>query len=163
VPDDDDILEAYERELDSVADPRPRSNRGFWLVVGSFALTGMILVGEIVANRPIKDTIGHAEYSLRAAQAAAQQIRATEGSYAAADPDAMASAAPTLTYRAAGDPSTGLDDLSLATGGDQWAAAVQVRPGACFYLRMTETGDTYYGAGTDCTGLAALQADRSSW
>jgi hypothetical protein len=163
VPDDDDILEAYERELDSVADPRPRSNRGFWLVVGSFALTGMILVGEIVANRPIKDTIGHAEYSLRAAQVAAQQIRATEGSYAAADPVAMASAAPMLTYRSSDDPSTGLDDLSVAAGGDQWAAAVQARPGACFYLRITDSGDTFYGTGTDCTASAALDANRSAW
>jgi hypothetical protein len=163
VPDDDDILEAYERELGSAGERRPRTNRGFWLVAGSFALTGMILVGEIVANRPIKDTIGHAEYSLRAAEAAVHRIRETQGSYAAADPAAMASAVPTLTYREADEPSTGLDDLSLASGGDQWAAAVQARPGACFYLRITEAGDTYYGTGTDCTGLAALLADRSAW
>ena len=161
--DDDDILEAYERELGSAAKRPRRSNRGFWLVAGSFALTGVILVGEILAHRPISATIGHAQYSLRTAEAAARQIRATDGSYAAADPVAMSSAAPALTYRAADDPSTGLDDVSLASGGDQWAAAVQVRPGACFYLRITEAGDTYYGAGTDCTARAALQADRSAW
>ena len=60
MPDDDDILDAYEDELGSGIQPRPRSNRGFWLVAGSFALAGMILVGEIVANRPLKDEIGHA-------------------------------------------------------------------------------------------------------
>ncbi len=163
MPDDDDILEAYERELGSAAERPRRSNRGFWLVAGSFALTGVILVGEILANRPISDTIGHAEYSLRTAQAAAERIHAARGSYAEADPIAMASAAPALTYRQSDDPSTGPDDVSIAAGGDQWAAAVQARPGACFYLRVTDSGDTFYGAGTECTASAALDADRSSW
>jgi hypothetical protein len=163
VPDDDDILHAYEDELGSAAEPRPRSNRGFWLVAGSFALAGMILVGEIVANRPLKEQVGHAEASLRAAEAAAQRVRATEGSFARADPAAMAAAQPSLTYRSADEASAGLNDISVAAGGDQWAAAVQARPGACFYLRITASGEAYYGTGTECTGLAALQADRPTW
>ena len=163
MPDDDDILHAYEDELGSAAEPRPRSNRGFWLVAGSFALAGMILVGEIVANRPLKEQVGHAEASLRAAEAASERIRATEGSFARADPAAMAATEPALTYRPADEGSAGLNDVSVASGGDQWAAAVQARPGACFYLRITASGDVFYGTGTECTGLAALLADRPSW
>ena len=66
--DDDEILETYEHEFEFDAEPAPRrSNRGFWLVAGSILVGSIVLVVEIFANRPIANTIGHAQFDLRAA------------------------------------------------------------------------------------------------
>ena len=51
----------------------------------------------------------------------------------------------------------------MAVGGTDWAAAVQVRPAACFYLRLTADGEAFYGAGTVCTGTEALAASEPRW
>ena len=59
--------------------------------------------------------------------------------------------------------STGLDQVSVATAGSAWGAAVQARPGACFYLHLTGTDTVLYGVGTVCTGQEALQASDTQW
>ena len=83
--DDDEILETYEHEFEFDAEPAPRrSNRGFWLVAGSILVGSIVLVVEIFANRPIANTIGHAQFDLRAAQtgrpwrSAARPVRSRE-------------------------------------------------------------------------------------
>ena len=160
--DDDEIIEAYEQELEQ--DPAPRtSNRGFWLVAGTIAVAGVFLVVEIFANRPLKDTIGHAQRSLRTAQAAAEAIQARTGAFTEADPEGLAEEDASLRYLEAEAPSVGLDDVSVANSATGWAAAVQARRGACFYLRLTSGGDEFYGVGTVCTGLAALNASEPRW
>ena len=53
--------------------------------------------------------------------------------------------------------------MSVATANGDWGAAVQARPGACFYLHLTGEGATYYGVGTSCTGQDALQATDPRW
>ena len=161
--DDEDILEAYEHELAAEPPPVRRSNRGFWLVIVTIGLACVILVGEIFANRPLAESIRHAEHTLRAAQTAAEQVRARTGSYAAADPGGLKAIQPALTYGQIDQPSTGLDDVSVASSDTAWAAAVQPRPGACFYIRLTDAGDQFYGVGETCTGRAALSADQPSW
>ena len=88
-----------------------RHNRGFWLVVGSIGLACVLLVAAILYNAPMKETIGHAEATLRVAQ----------------------------------------------------AAAVQARPGACFYIHLTDAGDVFYGVGTVCTGSVAMRATDPRW
>jgi hypothetical protein len=163
VLDDEDILEAYEHELAAEPPPVRRSNRGFWAVIVTIGLACVILVGEIFANRPLAESIKHSEHTLRAAQAAADQIRTRTGSYAAADPGGLRGVQPALTYRAIDEPSTGLDDVSVAASDSGWAAAVQARPGACFYIRLTDAGTQFYGGGATCTGRAALSADQPSW
>jgi hypothetical protein len=150
---DDDVIPAHEDEL--TAEPARRSNRGFWLVAGALLIACVFLVVEIFANEPLKDTIAHAESTLRDAQAAAERVHDGSGSYADADV--------TNTYRGSDEASAGLDDVSVATPSGQWAAAVQARPGACFYLRLTDDGQVFYGVGTVCTGQAALGATDPRW
>lgn len=168
MPSDDEILESYERELDDVdvtgdaADPRPTSNRKFWLVLAAMGVACMFVLVEIFANLGIKESIAHAQSSLRDAQAIAQAIQHDDGTLTTADAAGMASETDALTFVGPEEPSTGLDDLSVAAGTTEWAAAVQVRPGACFYLHID--GDTVtYGAGTTCTGTAALEAVDDRW
>jgi len=146
-------------------DAARRSNRGFWLVAGAIGAACVFLVVEIVVNRPIKDSIGHAEATLRDAQATVETVRSgsASGSVASADAAAMSAADPAHTYRDGASVSTGLDDVSVATGEGAWAAAVQARPGACFYLRLTDAGDVFYGVGTVCTGETALGASDPEW
>jgi hypothetical protein len=140
-----------------------RHNRGFWLVVGGIGLACVLLVAAILSNAPMKETIGHAEDTLRVAQAAAQRIHDSDGSFGSADAVAVAAADPSHTYRDGTTPSAGLDDVSIATGPASWAAAVQARPGACLYLHLTDDGDVLYGVGTVCTGSAAMNATDPRW
>ena len=138
-------------------------NRGFWLVVGGVGLASVLLVAAILYNAPMKETIGHAEDTLRVAQAAAQRIHDSDGSFGSADAAALALADPSHTYREGTTPSIGLDDVSVATRPASWAAAVQARPGACFYLHLTDGGGVFYGVGTVCTGSAAMNATDPRW
>jgi hypothetical protein len=114
----------------------------------------------IYANRGTKDTIAHAQHSLRAGEAAALAIYRESGSFEGADVAGL----PAEGLRLVGpdEPSSGLDELSVLATSDGWAAAVQARPGACFYLRL-EADATFYGAGTECTGRMAVQASDSRW
>ncbi len=140
-----------------------RHNRGFWLVAGSIGLACVFLVAAILYNAPMKETIGHAEDTLRVAQAAAQRIHDARGSFGSAGAAALAAEDPSHSYRDGASASTGLDDVSIATGSESWAAAVQARPGACFYLHMTDAGDVFYGVGTVCTGSVAMHATDPRW
>lgn len=164
MPDDEPIIEAYEQEFAAEAPSPRRSNRGFWLVMGAFLVTSVFLVGEIWSNRGIKESIAHAQFSLTQAQALAERIQEDEGSLADADADALAEiSVGGLTYVGPDTASDHLDMVSVAAGGaSQWAAAVQVRPGACFYLHLDD-GEIRYGAGTECTGLVALEAVDPRW
>jgi len=140
-----------------------RHNRGFWLVAGSIGLACVFLVAAILYNAPMKETIGHAEDTLRVAQAAAQRIHDASGSFTSADAAALSAADPSHTYRDGATASTGLNDVSVATGPTSWAAAVQARPGACFYLHLMDAGDIFYGVGTVCTGSVAMHATDPRW
>jgi hypothetical protein len=169
VPDDDDILRAYERELGDAEFPdQPRrSNRGFWLVVGALAVSSIVLVVEIFANRPIATTIGHAQFDLRQAQAVASQIRSSTGSFVAAGAAGLNEANLNdgeLTAVGPDEASSGLDELSVYADEETWAAAVSVTPGACFYLRLdTDRQDPLYGVGTTCTAREALGSRDDRW
>ncbi len=157
----DEILLAHDEP--SGADRLRRSNRGFWLVTGAIGVTCVFLLVEIFVNGPIKDTIAHAEATLRDAQAAATRVHDASGSYVNADAGAMTTADPAHTYRAGDAPSSGLDDVSVATRPGVWAAAVEARPEACFYLRLTDAGQVFYGVGTVCSGETALTASDPRW
>jgi hypothetical protein len=158
---DDDVIRAYEQELGP--EPRPRSNRGFWLVAGALLLGGMFLIVEIFANRPLATSIRHAQDSLRRAQAAAELVYDRTGSFEDADADALADDVPDLAFRPAEEASSGLNDVSVSASETVWAAAVQVRPGACFSIRLGAGTDPRYGAGTVCTGEVALLAEDPRW
>lgn len=161
--DDDEILEAYEQELSGPAAPRvPYRRHGFGLVLGSIVTASVVLIVAIFANRSIGNDIGRGEHDLRAAMGAARQIQARDGSFAEADADGLASTG--LTFVDADTPSTRPGQISVYASDTTWAATVLVRPGACFYLKVdTDKNITRYGAGTVCTGTAALTADGGQW
>jgi hypothetical protein len=159
---DDEVIASFEREF---AD-RPstqRRGRGFWVVTGTLILATVVVVVEIFANRPMADTIGHAESSLRDAQAAAERVRREEGTYAGADARGLNGVEQDLRFLEPDEPSAGLDDVSVIASAGGWAAAVQARPGACFYLRLDADGTEHFGVGTGCTARDALQANESQW
>jgi hypothetical protein len=162
MPMDDDIAVSDAWTADPPA-PAPRSNRGFWVVTTALVLGCMFMLVEIFANFGTKDTIAHAEHTLHAAQAAAERVHQADGTYAGADHTRLSVVEPTLSWLPGTDASGGLDQVSVASDGSAWAAAVQARPGACFYLHLTPSGDTFYGVGTDCTGREALLATDPRW
>jgi len=159
---EDEIIQAYEAEFRPEPPPRP-SNRGFWLVVGTIIAGGLFLVVEIFANRPIANTIGHAQDSLRRAQSAAEDIERDTGAFTGADAEGLAAVLPGLTFGEENEASTGLDDISVSASGTEWAAAVRAGSDACFYLHVERGEDPRYGVGNDCTGIAALEAADDRW
>jgi hypothetical protein len=161
--DDDELLEAYEDEFARPSGPARRSNRGFWLVSGTIVIGSIFLLAEIWVNRDLKDSIAHAQFSLRAAQAAAEEIETSTGSFAAAGPDALAEREPTLTYLGPDEVSRAPEEISVAATATEWGAAVETRPGACFYLHLRTGEDPLYGFGTECTGTMALRATDPRW
>ncbi|MGE5226932.1 MAG: hypothetical protein ACM3OO_08660 [Planctomycetaceae bacterium] len=163
MPDDDEILSAYERELGEEPAPRPRSNRGFWMVVGTIGLACVVLVVEILVNRPLGNDIGHAEYSLRQAEAGANRLLQETGTLERADAQGLAAVAPQVRYVGPDTASSDPGEASVVASPGLWAAAVQARPGACFYIRLTDAGDVTYGVGTGCTGRDALGASDTQW
>jgi hypothetical protein len=158
---DDDVIRAYEEEFGP--GPTPRSNRGFWIVAGTLLVSGVFLIVEIFANRPLANSIGHAQSTLRRAQAAAKSVYDRTGSFQEADADALGEDVTPLSFRSGDESSDGLDDVSVSASDTVWAAAVQVRPGACFYIRLGTGADPRYGAGTECTGEVALLASDPRW
>jgi hypothetical protein len=90
-------------------------------------------------------------------------VFARDHSFAAADAAGLVTADPAIRLLDPGSPSTSPDELSIAASDTGWAAAVEVRPGACFYLRLTAAGEVLYGNGTDCRATAALDARDPRW
>ena len=163
--DDDEILEAYERELDLDGPPPARRKRGFPIVIGVLGLSCVFLLVEIFANRSIPNDIGTAQHDLRVAQAAATQVQAETGTYVTADADGLnASGGGDLDYVGPDEASQRLGQVSVYANGVTWAAAVQVREGACFYLKLDAgVADPLYGVGTECTARQALTSKDDRW
>ena len=95
--------------------------------------------------------------------AAAGRLRDTDGSYAGGYHLRMTAIEPNLLWVAGTDASSGLDQVSVAADATGWGAAVQAKPGACFYLHLTDAGAVFYGVGSVCTGQEALQATDPRW
>jgi hypothetical protein len=158
----DDALALDELTDDGAPAPRGRG-RSAWIVFAALGFSCVFVVVEIFANLGIKDSIGHAEQTLTVAQAAAGRVSAVDGDLNGADHIRMEAVEPSLQWIAGGDQATALDEVSVATSNGDWGAAVEARPGACFYLHLTGDGETFYGVGTSCTGQEALQATDPSW
>jgi len=158
----DDALALDELTDDGAPAPRGRG-RSAWIVFAALGFACVFVVVEIFANLGIKDSIGHAEQTLTIAQTAAGRVSAADGDLNGADHTRMAAVEPSLQWIAGGDQATGLDEVSVATENGDWGAAVEARPGACFYLHLTSDGGTFYGVGTSCTGQEALRATEPSW
>lgn len=168
--DDDEIIEAYESEMGPEPMPPPErrgSNRGFWIVAGAILAASAVLVVEIFANRPIANTIGHAQHDLRMAQAEALSVLAETGSFEAADAETLGTArldGGALRVVGPDDDSSGLGEVSVYADVTTWAAAVRAGADACFQLKLVVGRDTpLYGVSSACTGRAALGAADSRW
>ena len=132
-------------------------NRGFWLVAGSTGPACVLLVAAYPLQRPDEgDSIGHAEDTLRVAQAAAQHPR-LGGLLRPADAVALAAADP-HTYREGPSASTGLDDVSIATGPNSWAASGSGAARGPLLPPPDGCRRCLYGVGTVCTGSVAMHA-----
>jgi hypothetical protein len=153
--------------LDELTDdgaPMPRGRgRSAWIVFAALGFACVFVVVEIFANLGVKDSIGHAEETLTVAQAAAGRVATADGSYSDADHLRLTAVEPSLDWIAGGDQATGINEVSVATANGDWGAAVEARPGACFYLHLTSDGGTFYGVGVSCTGEEALQASDPRW
>jgi hypothetical protein len=102
----------------------------------------------------------HAQAAATSAVAAARQI-AGNGSIADATPNALTAVAPTVLF--VDGPSTGPSVVSVYAGAAGWAAAVHGAHETCYWVAVAADGRTRYGAGSICTGMAALAADRPAW
>ena len=158
---DDEVIRAYDEELGP--EPMPLSNRGFWVVAGTLLVGCVFLIVEIFANRPLANSIGHAQDSLTRAQEAAEIVYGRTASYLEADAVSLREDVPDLRFRPGDEASIGLDDVSVSASELAWGAAVETRPGACFYVHLQVGQDPRYGAGTECTGEAALLANDPRW
>ncbi len=165
MPDDDEILETYEDELDEPFEPMPaRSNRGFWMVAGTIILGAVVLMVEIFANRPMVNSISRTEHDLRIAFRNAQLIYSDGGSFTPADAAGMATFDQGRTYVDADTSVSAPGTISVYASGGTWAEASRAAQGTCFYLLKVAGLDTHYlVADGDCTAREALKADQPSW
>ena len=167
---DDEIIEDYEREIGE-GEPAPAvrrgSNRGFWIVLGAIVAASAIIVVEIFANRWLADTIGRAQHDLTVGEAYARSVLVETGGFIGADAAALEAArldGGSLDVVGPDEVSSGLGEISVYADATTWAAAVSVRPRACFYLKLVAgRDDTLYGVGTECTARQALDSRDPRW
>ena len=158
--DDDTRTGVDGLEGDGVA----RTNRGFWVVATAIGMLCVVMVVAIVVNRPLKDTIAHTESDLNGALAGARRIRASSGTFAGADAASLAALDDARAYVGPDEASRGPGTVSVYASAGVWAAAVQARPDACFFIRQAVGEDTRYAVATGaCTGRAALAASDDRW
>ncbi len=131
------------------------------LVVG-----GILLVGLVLVFRPVARTgaVAYAQANLRRAAEAAEDL-AIDGSLADADRE-------TLTARGVVDdlllidPDQSSNDPEgvsvLATRG-VWTGSARAETGECFWIRVSASGGTVVGTGTDCSADEASAAPAGTW
>ena len=159
--DDDELTGAGDLDGE---DPLPRSNRGFWIIATSLALVCILMVIAIFANRPLKDAIGHTESDLNGALARAQRVQSSSGTFTEADAASLARGDDGRDYVGPDEASSGPGSVSVFASADVWAAAVQARPQACFFIKQVIGEDTAYAVATgECTGRAAVSASSDQW
>jgi len=101
-----------------------------------------------------------ARENAQAALAAAGSI-AADSSFGEARTAALAAIRPDLMF--VDGESTAPSIVSVYTGAAGWAAAVHGANDACFWVAVTPAGQSRYGTGGACTGMAALAADSPGW
>ena len=159
--DDDELSGAGDLEGQ---EPPPRSTRAFWVITTALVLICILMVIAIVANRPLKDAIAHTEFDLNGALARAERIQASSGTFEGADTASLAAGDDERDYVGPDEQSVGPGTVSVYSSASVWAAAVQARPNACFFIKETVGEATTYAVATGpCTGRAALAAADDRW
>jgi hypothetical protein len=165
---DDDVIAAHEDDFaraEAAAEHRRPNRRGFWIMLAAIGVTGLLVVVEIFANRPLVSAIGRAQHDLRLVQARALRIESAAGSFRDADAAALALPGDSVTLIAGDMVAKGAGQVSVYASPDGWAAATEARPDACFYIAEDAHGNTTrYGGGTVCSGAAAFRlASDTAW
>jgi hypothetical protein len=139
------------------------SNRRFWLVVVAFTTICAVVLVALFANQPLVSSIARAQFELRQAESLAEDRCGEGGSFSQADAESLARIDDSLTYVDGDVESRRAGTVSVYATATVWAAAVQARPDACFFIKRSADQGIRYGAGETCTGEAALGADQESW
>lgn len=145
--------------------PFARSNRGFWYVLLPMALGGLLLIALIFAFRPTvrRNAEALVQSNLRAAMAAARDVRDAAGSFAAARPLRLREELPDLLFIDPDEASNEPGIVSVYADAQTWAGAARADSGECFWIRIGATGDPELGTGTDCSGDEVRTAQSTGW
>lgn len=149
----------------TVEAPSGRSNRGFWYVLLPMALGGLLLIALIIAFRPTvrRNADALVQSNLRAAMAAARDIRDAEGSFTAARPLRLREELPDLLFIDPDESSNEPGIVSVYADAQTWAGAARADTGECFWIRIGTTGDPELGTDTDCSGDEVSIASGNGW
>jgi len=149
----------------TVEAPSGRSNRGFWYVLLPMALGGLLLIALIIDFRPTvrRNADALVQSNLRAAMAAARDIRDAEGSFAAARPLRLREELPDLLFIDPDESSNEPGIVSVYADAQTWAGAARADTGECFWIRIGTTGDPELGTDTDCSGDEVSIASGNGW
>ena len=90
----------------------------------------------------------------------ARDVFTQTGSFADASTAILASEQPDLIF--VDGPSAAPAIVSVAARDRVWSAAVMGEAG-CFWVKVTADAVIRYGVGAECTGAAAVRADRATW
>jgi hypothetical protein len=138
-------------------------NRRFWLVVVAFSTTCAVVLVALFANLPLVNSIARAQFELRQAESLAEDRFGESGTFSQADAESLARVDDSLTFVDGDVESLRAGTVSVYATATVWAAAVQARPDACFFIKRSAGHALRYGSGETCTGEAALAADQESW
>ena len=87
-----------------------------------------------------------------------QQAAGPAHDFASADATSLSDAQPSLLF--VDGPSTAPSIVSVWASQSAWAGAVMGPSGTCYWVTVLADGSVRYGEGAQCTGQAALAADR---
>jgi hypothetical protein len=151
----------------SADDRASRSNRGFWLVVVPIFGVAIAVTVAIVLYRPTvrRNAAMLVESNLRKASAAVEAVTAAEGSLEAATVERLHEQAPSLEFVHGTEASDEPGIVSMRLYPDVWTGAARADSGACYFIRVSASGETTTGTipGTDCRGDVAAEATAEGW
>ncbi|MEX0754678.1 MAG: hypothetical protein WD556_06105 [Actinomycetota bacterium] len=126
---------------DAPAAPRPRSNRGFWILAGGFLVAAIVVAVGAIVTRPdplSRDVVTN----LDAAADAAQIVRDERGTWGAATPEELGVVDLQLRFVegtvASNDPTT----ISVAGTDGRWLGVARADDGVCRAIEVDDTGRT---------------------
>jgi hypothetical protein len=145
-------------------------NRGFWKVFIGLAVGGILLVALVIAFRPVARTgaVAYAQSNLRKVAAAAERVRAQEGTFEDATRRRLALDGE-LDDLLLIDPDQSSNDsevVSVLASDASWTGSARADTGECFWIRLEGAGESLarvLGTGTDCSAEEASLADAGSW
>ena len=138
-----------------------RSNVPFWVIVGAFALAGIVILLGALLSRPDPPS-EDAATNLRTAADAARVVEESRGSLGEATADELLVVEVRLDFVDADEPSTRPSEISVEPGADRWVGAALDEDGTtCHVLELRQDASIQrtVPAGP-CTAARASADDR---